>query len=475
MKREFLPLKNKAFATVAGAVLLGGMLAGCHKDKKASGSATINSVNHVVVIYLENHSFDNLYGSFEGANGLSNATAANTTQVDGNGNVYTTLPVLPSVKNVSANGTTPVVPFPTNLPNTYFNIDQLVPNNAITQDVLHRYYQEQLQIDGGKMDKFSFYNGNSGALSQGYYKTDLLPMLPFAKKYVLCDNFFHSAFGGSFLNHQWLIAAASPTFPNAPASMVASTNADGTPILNADGSIKTDGTVTPDGFVVNTSYTVNMPHPASAKPEQLIPNQTNPTIGDRLSDKNISWAWYSGGWNNAIAGTPDATFQFHHQPFAYYKNFADGTQAKKDHLKDETEFIAAAKAGTLPAVSFVKPLGIDNEHPGYSDVALGENHAVDLINAVLNGPNGKDAVIIVTYDEHGGFWDHVNPPVIDKKWGPGLRVPAIIISPFAKSGVVDHTQYETVSILSFIEKRWGLTPLSTRDKNANPLSNAFNF
>jgi phospholipase C len=92
----------------------------------------------------------------------------------------------------------------------------------------------------------------------------------------------------------------------------------------------------------------------------------------------------------------------------------------------------------------------------------------------MNGPNGSDVVIIVTYDEHGGFWDHVAPPTIDK-WGPGTRVPAIIVSPFAKRNYVDHTQYETVSILSFIEKRWGLSPLSDRDRNANPLSNAFTF
>ncbi|MEO6851860.1 MAG: alkaline phosphatase family protein, partial [Mucilaginibacter sp.] len=187
------------------------------------------------------------------------------------------------------------------------------------------------------------------------------------------------------------------------------------------------------------------------------------------------WAWYSGGWDNALAGNPDPTFQFHHQPFAYFAKYADGTQLKKDHLKDETEFIAAAKSGTLPAVSFVKPLGINNEHPGYSDVQNGENHTLELINDVLNGPNGKDAVIIITYDENGGFWDHVAPPVIDTKWGPGTRVPTILVSPFAKQGYVDHTQYETVSILSFIEKRWGLTPLATRDKNANPFSNSFSF
>lgn len=454
MRRKSFLSKTNSLKAFGMAALAGIILSGCSKDKKVVPG--ISQVNHVVVIYLENHSFDNLYGQFSGANGLSNATAANTTQLDATGTAYTTLPPIPGTSA-----------FPTNLANAYFNIDQYVPADQETPDVLHRYYQEQMQIDGGKMDKYALYNSNSAGLSQGFYKTSLLPLLSMAQKYVLCDNFFHSAFGGSFLNHQWLIASASPTFPGAPASIVAK--------LNPDGSVATDGAVTPDGFVVNTSYTVNAPHPATAAVEKLIPNQTNPTIGDRLNDKGVSWAWYSGGWNDAIAGHPDPTFQFHHQPFAYYANYADGTQGRKDHLKDETDFVASAKAGTLPAVSFVKPLGLNNEHPGYAALATGENHTLELINDVLNGPNGKDAVIIVTYDENGGFWDHVAPPKIDAKWGPGTRVPAIIISPFAKTGYVDHTQYETVGILSFIEKRWGLTPLADRDKNANPFSNAFNF
>ena len=430
-------------------------LTACIKHPEPPFPVAINKVNHVVVIYLENHSFDNLYGQFAGANGLSDATSSKIIQVDSAGTRYAVLPAVP--------GSTA---FPTNLPNNYFNIDQYVPNDMMTPDVLHRFYQEQMQIDGGRMDKYALYNTSAG-LSQGYYKTSLLPLLSMAKKYTLCDNFFHSAFGGSFLNHMWLIAAASPVFPNAPESIVAQ--------LDANGKLIKDGAVTPEGFVVNTSYSVNIPHPGYAADSVLIPYQTFATIGDRLNDKKISWAWYSGGWNNALAGTPDPTFQFHHQPFIYFKNYADGTQAKKDHLKDETDFITAAQKGTLPSVSFVKPLGIDNEHPGYSDVQNGESHTVDLVNDVLNGPDGKDAVIVITYDENGGFWDHVVPPVIDKKWGPGTRVPAIIISPFAKQGFVDHTQYETASILSFIEKRWKLAPLTSRDKNANPLQNAFNF
>lgn len=415
--------------------------------------AQITKVKHVVVIYMENHSFDNLYGQFPGADGIKEAKKDNIIQVDDEGKPYTNLPPIP----ISS-------AFPTNLPNDVFNIDQYVAADQVSPDVTHRFYQEQMQIDGGKMDKYAVYNYTQG-FAMGYYKTAELPLYKLARKYTLCDHFFHSVFGGSFLNHQWLVAAASPVFPDAPDGMKAQ--------VDASGNLIKDGTVTPDGYAVNTANSVNL-HPKTDNPVTLVPNQTNPTIGDRLSDKGISWAWYSGGWNNAVAGKPDPTFTYHHQPFAYFARYAEGTKERKEHLRDETEFLAAAKKGTLPAVSFVKPIGLENEHPGQSTVTGGESHAVELINAVLNGPNGKDAVIILTYDENGGFWDHVAPPKIDK-WGPGTRIPALVVSPFAKKGFVDHTSYETVSIMAFIEKRWGLKPLNSRDKHADPLSNAFNF
>jgi phospholipase C len=439
-----------AFAAITAAAFV----ASC-SDSSTSPSTSggdISKVNHVVVIYLENHSFDNLYGEFAGAAGLADAANA-PKQISATGAAYTALP--------QVNGS----PIPANLPNAPFNIDQYVPATKATIDLVHRYYQEQMQIDGGKMDQFAQVSDAQG-LSMGYYHTAQLPLAAEAAKYTLADHFFHSAFGGSFLNHQFLIAAAAPTFPGAPANVTA--------VLDANGKLVTDGFVTPDGYAVNTSYTVNTPHPATTPASQLVPNQTNATIGDRLNDANIDWKWYSGGWNDALAGHPDPLFQFHHQPFAYYAKYADGTALKAAHLKDETDFMAAAQNGTLPPVSFVKPIGANNEHPGYTDLITGENHTLQLINAVRNGPNWKDAVIIITYDEHGGFWDHVAPPVVDK-WGPGSRVPALIISPFAKKGFVDHTNYETVSILSFIEKRFKLQPLNSRDQKADPLSNAFDF
>ncbi len=412
-------------------------------------------INHIIILYLENHSFDNLYGQFPGANGLSNAK--NVTQIDSAGAPFTFLPPVPGSSK-----------FPTDLPNNYFNIDQYVPADMKIPDLVHRYYQERAQIHGGKMDRFAEISDSKG-LSMGYYNTDQLLLSTEAKNYTLCDNMFHSVFGGSFLNHIWLIAAASPVFPNAPKADKAQ--------FNDAGFLIRDGFVTPDGYAVNTCYSVNSPHPAEniRRPRDLIPSQTMPTIGDRMNDKKVSWAWYSGGWNDAIAGHPDRTFQYHHQPFAYFANYADNTPGRAAHLKDETEFIAAATDGTLPAVSFVKPIGIENEHPGYADIVTGEKHVESLIEAVRNGPNWKDCVIIVTYDENGGFWDHVAPPVIDPKWGPGTRIPGIIISPFAKKGYIDHKQYETLSILSLIEKRWNLKPLNFRDRQAKYFQNSFDF
>ena len=129
MKNNYLSKSNPLTVAVAGLLLLSLSFAGCKKNNTSTTDG-INKVNHVVVIYMENHSFDNLYGQFAGANGLQNATAANTTQVNGTGTAYTFLPAVPN---------TPAIP--TNLPNTYFNIDQYVANDVLTPDVTHRYYQ----------------------------------------------------------------------------------------------------------------------------------------------------------------------------------------------------------------------------------------------------------------------------------------------------------------------------------------------
>jgi phospholipase C len=424
----------------------------------ASGADVLSKINHIVVIYQENWSFDSLYGSFPGANGLAK-DASTVPQVDKNGQPYS---ALPPIVNTNLKPPAPDPRFPTNLPVQPFDASKYVPDDMDTGDLVHRFYQEQYQIDGGKMDKYVAYS-DAASLAMSYYDATNLPEGKLAQQYVMDDNFFHAAFGGSFLNHFWLVCACTPSFLNAPASMVAK--------VDANGVMTSDGAVTPDGYDVNTTFSVNAPHPATAAAASLVPNQTLPTIGDRLNDRNISWAWYSGGWNNALAGNPDPLFQFHHQPFAYFANYADGTQLKKDHLKDEQDFVSAAQAGTLPAVSFIKPIGADNEHPGYADLLTGQNHVASLVQAVQQSPNWKDTMVVITYDENGGRWDHVAPPKTDK-WGPGTRVPTIVISPLARRGFVDHTQYDTTSILATIEQRWSLSPMESRDAHATPLDNA---
>ncbi len=348
-----------------------------------------------------------------------------------------------------------------------FDLTRYIGPDVQTGDIVHRFYTQQLQIDGGKMDKFISWSDNGG-LVMSYIDATNLPEGRLAQQYTLCDNFFHAAFGGSFLNHFFLIAAAAPVFPNAPAGMIAMP-----PDAASQGVA--DRVVTPDGYAVNTAFSVNHPIPPSVTdPATLVPNQTFPTIGDRLSEKRLDWAWYSGGWDDALAGKPDPLFQYHHQPFIFFRNFADGTEAKRVHLKDEKDFLAAVDSGTLPAVSFVKPLGPDNEHPGYAALLRGQQHVASLVSRIRGSAEWKDCVIIITYDENGGRWDHVAPPVVDR-WGPGARVPTIVISPFARRGFIDHTQYDTTSILKLIEERYGLAPLNARDAGAGDLMNALAF
>ncbi len=433
------------------------------RGSPTSGAARpLERINHLIVIYQENWSFDGLFGKFPGANGLANA-GATVRQVDKDGRPYATLP--PPIDNRKK----PPVPdprFPANLPVAPFDMTPFVPPDQAAGNPIHRFYQQQYQINDGKLDKFIAWGG-VGGLVMSYYDATEMPVGKLAREYVLADNFFHAAFGGSFLNHLWLICACTPLWPDAPVELRAQ--------LDANGLLVKDGDVTPDGYVVNTAYTVNQPHPARiTDTKHLLPNLTLPTIGDRLTEKGISWAWYSGGWNDAIAGLPHPLFQFHHQPFAYFANYADGTAAKAEHLKDEKEFLRDLRNRSLPNVVFIKPIGPDNEHPGYTDLFSGQQHVADLVKAVMASPYWAQTAIIITYDENGGRWDHVPPPKVDR-WGPGTRVPTIIISPHAKRRNVDHTLYDTTSILKFIETRWNLAPLGTRDAAARDLANAFDF
>jgi phospholipase C len=182
---------------------------------------------------------------------------------------------------------------------------------------------------------------------------------------------------------------------------------------------------------------------------------------------------------------PDALFQFHHQPLGYFAGYADGTQGRVDHLKDEQQLLADLASGHLPAVSFVKPLGEENEHPGYASEANGSSHLVDLLKAVEASPDAKDTMVVVTYDEFGGQWDHVPVPGTAQDpgphdaFGPGTRIPALVVSDALRRSGVLHTQLDTTSILATIERRFHVAPLvladgtPARDSRVNDLTPAF--
>lgn len=429
-----------------GLVLIASFSTSLAQNAPPSG---LHKIDHIVVIYLENRSFDNLFGLFPGANGLQNS-AATATQVALTGKPYTTLPV-------------PGARFPRDLPNKPFLIDTFIGLDNNDPNPVHLWYQEQAQIDDGKMDKFAAIS-NAGGLVMGYHDGSKTKLWQYAKEFTLADNFFMAAFGGSFLNHFWLVCACTPRFPNAPKAILSEETGDGRMVR--------DGKVTPDGYAINELYTVYTPHPPGSELASLLPAQTLPNIGDRLDAKGVSWAWYSGGWNDALAGKYGRHFVFHHQPFAYFKNYGDGTAGKKKHLKDEDDLVADIEKRTLPSVAFFKPIGEENEHPGYANVLNGDKKVADIIERIRRSPLWASTVIIVTYDDNGGFWDHVAPPKLDR-WGPGVRVPMVIVSPLVKRGFVDHTLYDTTSILKLIESRFNLPPLAERDANANGLSNAF--
>jgi acid phosphatase len=486
-----------------------------------------NEVETIVVIYAENRAFDNLYGNFPGARNLSEVIdrdgkplPAYLPQVDRDGRVLTVLP--PAWGGVTAPGIKPVVTQQQSvgLPNAPFSIENgftaqsraTLSIDTITHDLWHRFYEHQMQIDGGKNDGFAAWS-DAGGLAMGYYDTSREALYALAREFVLADNFFQGAFGGSFLNHQYLICACAPEYPNADTAAAKPSIA----LLEQDSSghylprLKTaqsppasaldepprfarSGNISPldyfgDGkfHAVNTmqpSYQPSGNKPAAgdasfayadpANPTTLPP-QSQLTIGDELDAKRINWTWYAGSWQAAIAdgtrppekareviyapltagGSPD--FQPHHQPFNYFQRFdpKSGAAERAAHLRDYGELLADIGAGRLPAVSFYKPQGNLNQHPGYASISQGDAHIAELVAKLRAGPQWKHMVIVVTYDEFGGAWDHVAPPQGDLL-GPGSRIPALIISPLAKQGTVDHTQYDTASILRLISRRFDL-------------------
>jgi len=502
-------------------------------DRERSADPLKKKVKNIVVIYAENRAFDNLFGNFPHARGLNKVVGANgeplpsyIAQKDRDGKV---LPVLPQTwGGVTAAGVMPVVTQAqsANLPNAPFSVETgftaasgaTLSTFTVTRDLYHRFFENQMQINGGKNDMFAAW-ADAGGLTMGHYDYSHSQLYRLAQEYTLADEFFAGAFGGSFLNHQYLICACAPEYPHADAPPTGAhptiavldkdasgrytsrlTTAASSPASALDGppTYVLSGNIAPlNYFGDNKYYAVNTMQPpfqpsgnkpvdangndllyADPAAATTLPPQTQTNIGDLLSAAHVSWKWYAGSWTAALAdgtqvpsaartviytpssarGAPD--YQAHHAPFNYYANFNPVTHAadRHAHLQDYNDLVNDAAAGTLPAVAFYKPQGNLNQHEGYANVDDGDAHIAGLIAKLKESPQWPNMVVVITYDEFGGVWDHVAPPKGDLI-GPGTRIPALVISPLAKKGFVDHTQYDTASVLRLITRRFGLPTL----------------
>jgi phospholipase C len=339
-------------------------------------------INHIIVIMMENHSFDNYFGTYPGANGLPNNVC---------------LPI-------SKGSNQCVHPY-------HFN------STTLSGDLCHDWNCAHIAYDKGKMDGF-VYADKGSALSMGYFDYRQIPYYwDYASQFVLLDNYFSSLMGPTTPNRMYLLAGQS-------------------------GGITSDVNLLPN----RSAYTFYFKF-----------------IGDELNTKGITWKYYSG--------FPDFFNGFN--PLPAFSEFKTNASMWK-HLAYDRQFFIDIAQGNLPHVAFVTPQSDQcSEHPPY-DVTCGQNFVVRVVNAVMQSRYWNSSAIFVTWDEYGGFYDHVPPPQVDK-FGYGFRVPLLIISPYARQGFIDHKVADHTSILKFIETIFSLPPLTQRDASASNLMEAFDF
>jgi phospholipase C len=370
-----------------------------------------NPIKHIVVIMQENHTFDNFFGTYPGANGIPRNVC---------------MPLDPT-----SPGTDCVRPF--------------LSNNPSPTDMPNENQAALTAYDNGRMDGFMLAEGKDSD-TMSYYDNNTIPYYwDLAKHYVLADNFFSSVLSNSLPNHWYAIAGQAPIV-----------------------SIYNDILQSPKGEDTTQRQASRVYLPVS---DQLS------TIADLFINNNtgISWKYYSdtilpgeASYRGAIksGNAYDAWNPFAAKTSTYTEQYAP-------HFVSRGQIVTDLQDGTLPNVSWVIPSDKLSEHPA-SNIILGMNWVTAVVNSIMNSQYWNSTAIIVTWDDYGGFYDHVAPPQIDK-YGLGFRVPAIIISPYAKTGFIDHTQYSFESMLKFIEWRFNLPPLTERDAHANNLLNAFDF
>jgi phospholipase C len=372
-----------------------------------------NPIKHIIIIMQENHAFDNYFGTYTGANGLP--------------------------KNVCM----PLDPDHA----TYNCVRPFLSTNVSPADMPHGYLSSQIANNNGKMDGFMLAESeNNNTMS--YYDNKTIPYYwDLAKHYVLADNFFSSVSSYSLPNHWYAIAGQAPT------------------ISIYYGLTQKPQTATPNEKQIAKEYLREANH-INTIADLFI----NHTISNTTT--SITWKYYYHNFTEGYEGAiRDGDAYDYWNPFA--AKASSYTEKYASHFATRDQIFTDLRRSTLPQVSWVIPRDNQSEHPPH-DITLGMNWVVYVVNSVMQSPYWNNTAIIVTWDDYGGFYDHVRPPSIDQ-YGLGFRVPAIIISPYARSGYVDHTQYQFESLLKFIEWRFNIPPLTDRDRNANNILNAFDF
>ena len=366
-------------------------------------------------------------------------------------------------------------------------------------------------------DPFSFpipnqVDDNGGGNSMGFYnmqKGDVPVLKALADRYSMSDNFHQSFMGGTAANHVMLGSgdaifwsdgngnATTPPSHIANPDPLPGSNNQYTVDINFDGNFTECGDATQPGVAAVRDYLATLPyHPnPNCEPGHFyMINNDNPgflpdgtvdasniakgksippsnlrTIGEALNEKGISWAYYGGAYDAAVAGQPIGAAYCNICNFESYSSAIMGDPAQRAaHMKDATDFFSAVDNGTLPAVSFVKPDGLLDGHPASSKEDLFEGMVEKIVDHLTgNQELFASTVLFITMDESGGYYDSGYIQPLDF-FGDGPRIPLIAVSPFARGGHVSHTYTDHVSILKFIERNWGLKPLTARSRDNFP-------
>lgn len=389
-------IRTKFFAFLLVALFVLAQFGPAQAAPVKQNDTTKTPIKHFIVLLQENHTFDNYFGTYPGADGIP----ANTS--------------MPKNPNDPSAGT--IQPWH-------------IGNSTIT-DLSHTETTFHGQYNNGKMDSFVSYLDSinqNGQLSMGYYNDVDIPYYwNLADNYVLFDRFFSSAADGSFSNHMYWVAAASPQ--------------------------ATRGQKLAD-VLANT-----------------------PTIFDRLQAAGVSWKFYVENYEPTItyrnqANAGNKASQVIWVPLLNFDRFIDDPTLNS-HIVDLDQYYTDLRNGTLPAVSYLVPSGA-SEHPPQKPIT-GERTVKNLIQELMRSSSWSSSAFMLLYDDWGGWFDHVKPPQVDN-FGYGFRVPGLLVSPYARKGFIDNTQLDFTSLLKFIEENWSVAPLASRDTAASNFMEAFDF